>query len=133
MLSIVIKSQTELDIFWSNDNNKDVPTKFKMCWKNAITETCASKNYWSSTPNMTIPNLQPATKYIIAIARYKENIIGHKIQEIAITRSGKNCIAKFRLALKYQKVTVIGGQCRQCFFFSVMCSSHVDKNNVNPQ
>ena len=62
MLNIVVKGQNELVVSWSNNNNKDVDTKFKICWKNATTEKCASTSYRSCTPNMTITNLQPATK-----------------------------------------------------------------------
>ncbi len=89
MLSIVVNSQTELLVSWSNDNNEGVRTKFKICWKDAI-ETCYSYCHSSSTPSRSITGLQSATKYTITVARYNDDktILGNKIEKVAITHSG---------------------------------------------
>jgi hypothetical protein len=89
MLSIVAKSQEELEVVWSNEDNGGVNTKFTICWKDGIgIEECRTKGFSSSKPKFIIQNLEPATKYTITVARKYGDRLGNKRQKVAITRSG---------------------------------------------
>jgi hypothetical protein len=68
--------------------------KFQICWNKAgrTNEECRDDDVTLPKPtkNRSISGLQPATKYIITVARYNSDgkTLGRKRQEVAITRSG---------------------------------------------
>ena len=94
ILNIVAKSQTELIVSWSNDDNKGV-TKFKLCRKiTTEPEQCISFDSTESLLSRSITGLKAATKYTIIVARYgsDKTTLGARRRKNAITRSRKNVL-----------------------------------------
>lgn len=91
MLSIEVKSQTELLVAWSNNNNNGSSKNFEICWKKVqeTTEKCLRRRYSIPTPNATLSKLLPATKYEVTVAQNSDDgtTLAEKAYKIAITRS----------------------------------------------
>ena len=84
-------------------------TKFQICWNKVgkTDEKCRDDDVVYSEPrkNRSIYGLEPATKYIITVARYNSDgkTLGRKRQEVTITRSGYNLLVIFT---KFQSLLI---------------------------
>ncbi|CAB4027794.1 Receptor-type tyrosine- phosphatase delta [Paramuricea clavata] len=93
ILYIKVRSQHELLVVWSFNNNNGDRTKFQICWNKTAGGTdrdCHQGFYFKPTViSTTIPGLQSATKYTITVVRYTSDgaTPSRKGQKVAITRS----------------------------------------------
>ena len=91
-VAFISRTKNSLSVSWQAPH-KDVRngklTGYQVCYSNKTKPTCIERN---TTLTYTIHNLQPATKYFVAISAGTSAGFGSKSPEIKKTTNGGKCL-----------------------------------------